>query len=129
MKQETETMSGTIEADECCYVGPRRPRYPTGKVGRGTDKQPVIALVQRDGGVASKPVDRVTSTHLRSFIDQKVDKTKSRLMTDELLIYRKIGREFAGGHGTVNHGKRKYVDGDKHNNTAESFLAMVKRSH
>lgn len=130
MKQETETMSGTIEADEC-YVGARKPRYPVGKSksGRATDKQPVIALVQRNGGVASKPVDRVTTANIRDFINQKVDKGTSRLMTDECRIYTRIGREFAGGHGVVNHGRKTYVDGDKHNNTAESFFALVKRAH
>lgn len=129
MKQETATMSGTIEADET-YIGPRKPRYRgTSKPGRGTDKHPVIALVQRSGGVASKPVDRVTTENIRNFINGTVDKDNATLMTDELRVYTKIGREFSGGHGVVHHGRRTYVDGNKHCNTAESFFALVKRAH
>jgi hypothetical protein len=48
-------------------------------------------------------------------------------MTDEFSSYRGLGREFKGGHETVNHGDKEYVRGDVHVNTAESFFALLKR--
>jgi hypothetical protein len=50
------------------------------------------------------------------------------LCTDELLVYRAIGREFAGGHGRVSHSNGEYVNkaGD-HVNTAECFFSLLKR--
>jgi transposase-like protein len=57
--------------------------------------------------------------------------TKSRLMTDELRAYRRIGQRFAG-HDAVNHGQeewaRKLGDGTKaHTNTVEGFFSILKR--
>jgi hypothetical protein len=54
--------------------------------------------------------------------------TKSRLMTDELRAYRRIGQRFAG-HDAVNHGEeewaRKLPDGVKaHTNTVEGFFSI-----
>ena len=51
------------------------------------------------------------------------------LVTDELNVYRGVGKPFAS-HTTVNHGKREYVRKGNpgiHSNTAESFFARVKR--
>ena len=48
-------------------------------------------------------------------------------MTDEHLSYGGIGQHFAGGHQTVNHGKKEYARGEVTTNTAESFFALLKR--
>ena len=50
--------------------------------------------------------------------------------TDELPSYRGIGREFFGGHRTVNHGKGQYARGKDYEinvNSAESYFALLKR--
>jgi hypothetical protein len=57
--------------------------------------------------------------------------TKSRLMTDELRAYRRIGQRFAG-HDAVDHGKvewaRKLDDGtEAHVNSAEGYFSILKR--
>jgi hypothetical protein len=49
------------------------------------------------------------------------------ISTDELHLYRGIGKEFKGGHITVNHGYKQYVLGDASTNTAESSFALLKR--
>lgn len=120
-----EKLHGTVEADET-YVG-GKPRYiAKGKRGRGTKKTPVLGLVQRDGDIRARVIPDVTGKTLRKIIFENVDQ-RSRLMTDQLFTYRKIGRKFPGGHLTVKHHLNEYVRGDAHVNTAESFFALLKR--
>jgi transposase-like protein len=122
-------LKGTVEVDET-YVGgkprpvPGQPR--NAKRGRGTKKTPVVALVERDGRVRARKVERVDGATLKGAIRENVDR-KARIMTDELSIYRGIGAEFEGGHETVNHGASEYARGDAHVNSAESFFALLKR--
>src|SRR5262249_18734035 len=54
-------MTGIVEMDET-WVGSRRPKAGTSKQGRGTNKIPVVALVQRGGeGVYAKPLQTVSA--------------------------------------------------------------------
>ena len=119
-------LKGTIEVDET-YVG-GKPRKGTGphKRGRGTKKIPVLALVERDGRVRSKPIKRLNAKTLKGAIRANVHKD-SRIMTDEWASYVGIGREFKGGHEVVNHGKDEFVRGDSFTNTVESYFALLKR--
>lgn len=124
-------LSGEVEVDET-YVG-GKPRYKgQSKRGRGTNKTPVVALVERDGDVRCMPVENVTAKTLHSEIHTAVAK-ESTILTDELVSYGGIGESFDGGHETVNHGRREYVrkTGGKclHTNTVESFFALIKRGH
>src|SRR5208337_3182439 len=96
------------------------------KRGRGTQKAPVVALVERNGKVISKPVVNVTAKTLKSAIREAVDK-EAKIMTDEWEAYRGIEKEFKGGHGVVNHRSGEYVKGDISTNTAESYFALLKR--
>ncbi len=59
-------------------------------------------------------------------IDQFVDK-RAHLKTDELRAYKLIGKKYAS-HQWVNHQSKEYSRGDTHNNTAESFNAMLERA-
>jgi len=121
-----KVLSGDIEVDET-YVG-GKPRYGTGKhkTGRGTKKTPVVALVQRDGGVKTRVVDRVNAKTLHAAILENVDKD-SRIVTDEWPGYRGIGKHYGGRHFFVNHSAKQYVNGPIHTNTVESFFALLKR--
>lgn len=47
-------------------------------------------------------------------------------MTDEHNAYSGLEKEFAS-HETVNHGAGEYVNGDVYTNTAESWIALLKR--
>jgi transposase-like protein len=119
-------MTGTVECDET-YVG-GKPRFGTGphKRGRGTSKTPVLGIVQRDGNIHRRVVTDVSAATLKSAIRECVD-NQARIVTDEHLAYRGLGKEFAGGHHTVNHGTREYARGDIWTNTAESSFALIKR--
>lgn len=123
----TGPLSGPVEVDET-YVG-GKPRYKQNRTGprSGADaKQPVLAMVEREGRVKTKPVTNVTGKTLKQFIRDGVD-WNSAIITDENPSYRGIGKEYLGGHHTVCHSAKEYVRGDIHSNTIESFFAIVKR--
>ena len=116
---------GTVEVDET-YVG-GKPRFKgISKRGRGTNKTPVFAAVERDGRIRRRIVADVTGKTLKSAIRELVD-TKARIVSDENAAYAGIGPEYWGGHDSVRHGAREYVRGDVHTNTAESSFAIIKR--
>ena len=120
-------LKGTVEVDET-YVGgkPRPGSDEKAKRGRGTKKTPVVALVERDGRVRARKIDRVDGATLKGAIRDNVDRS-SRIMTDEWAAYRGIGAEFKGGHEVVTHSAGEYARGDAHTNTLESFFALLKR--
>jgi transposase-like protein len=118
----------TVEADET-YVG-GKPRYKgQSKRGRGTNKAPVAVLVERDGNVRVQHIDNVTADTLCENVIVNVDPA-AKIVTDDFASYIGIGDVFAGGHATVNHSAKIYVNIDgEHVNTAESFNALLKRGH
>ncbi|MDZ4659451.1 MAG: IS1595 family transposase [Bythopirellula sp.] len=122
---------GIVEVDETFVGG--KPRNPgeSGR-GRGTNKQPVMVLVERDGRAVCGPIQRLTADQLKAPIRKYVGR-RAMIMTDELNAYGGLYAEF-GGHETVNHSQKQYArkrtDGlVVHSNTAESFFALVKRGH
>ncbi len=118
-------LSGDVEVDET-YIG-GTPRYPgISKRGRGTNKQCVMAMVQRGGNVVTKPIANVTSLTLKDAIRENVERS-ARIITDENNSYRGLAFQYAGGHETVNHRAKEYVRGDVYSNTAEGFFALLKR--
>jgi transposase-like protein len=134
MKKEpmASMLQGTVEVDET-YVG-GKPRKGTGphKRGRGTDKTPVMVLVERDRSARAMPLPNVTADTLKNEIAVNVAK-EAVIMTDELSSYGGI-RENAGEHRTVNHSKGEYSRRDEDGvlvstNTAEPFFALLKRGH
>ena len=126
---------GTVEADECYLGGKPRPKAGEPRTharGRGTAKTPVLVLVERKGGAVCRPLPNVTAKELRKHVTL-IDPT-AMLMTDEWKSYGPVGKRFAA-HQRVNHGKGEYAaigpDGEWsiHNNTAESFFALLRRGH
>ena len=120
-------LRGDVEVDET-YVGgkPRKGSHGPNPKGRGTKKQPVMALVERDGAARTRVIPDVSGATLRSVIQEAVDRD-SRILTDEWPGYRGVGRHFTHGHETVRHGSGEYVRDDVSTNTAESFFALLKR--
>src|SRR6478752_596757 len=113
-----------VEADETYIGGKARNKA----YGPPPKKEAVLTVVARDGEARSKHIANVPARALRETIVTKVSR-KSYLMTDEAVVYTKLGREFSG-HGTVNHSANEYVrtGGFHHTNTVEGFIGLFKRA-
>ena len=111
-----------VEADETWIGGKAKNRA----FKAPPKKEPVVALVERDGKVRSFHVKAVSASTLRPILFTQIDRA-SFLMTDESNVYTKAGREFSG-HGTVNHSIKEYVRGGfYHSNTVENYFSILKR--
>jgi transposase-like protein len=127
---QSPKLTGTVEVDET-YVG-GKPRYrghaKVGRPGPADSKIPVLGMVQRNGDVRFRAMERLTADRMRDVIAENADLT-CRLITDEFQQYGPIGRAFTGGHETVRHSEREYVraGSDIHSNTIEGVFSLVKR--
>lgn len=86
----------------------------------------MLVAVERNGSVRTAPVENDSIENLKPVINKFVHKD-SHLRTDQLHSYKEIGKEYAS-HESVNHLDKEYVRGDVHNNTAESFNALIERA-
>lgn len=133
-------LDGTVEIDECYVGGKPRPgnngkpgQKAKPKRGRGTEKQPVMVLVERGGKSKAMPIAKADGETLMQSAREHVAKTAA-IVTDEWAGYRGLGAHFDGGHRTVNHGKGEYVRYEDagatfvSTNTAESWFALLKRA-
>jgi hypothetical protein len=135
---EVEPMGGpgkVVEADETYFgnlpertIGelnragkPRSKGYRTGP----HHKRAILSLVERGGKVRSFHVEQAYVERVAEIVRDNVAK-ESRLHTDESMLYRNIGKEFAA-HERVVHSKKEYARGDVTTNTIESFFSVFKR--
>jgi transposase-like protein len=131
-------LTGVVEVDET-YIGGKgrrpnkrtyKPLDPTApdrrlrKTGRGTDKTPVVLLVERGGMARSYRVANVSGAEIKDVIRKNVDRA-AHLRTDSFASYRGLAKEYAS-HEVVNH-LDEWVRGDVHTNTAENFFSILKR--
>jgi transposase-like protein len=128
-EQEPGKLTGTVEVDEV-YLG-GRPRYPgVSKRGRGTNKTPVVGMVQRGGDVRFQMMERLTADRMAEFIAENADHT-CRIITDDFPAYKRLelGQYFEGGHETVTHSEKEYVRAgtDIHSNSIEGVFSLVQR--
>jgi transposase-like protein len=119
---------GSVQVDEAYIGGKPRKGSSSGKprYGRSTEKQPIVALVEKGGRVRSHMIARPDAKTLREAIRKHVDKSAT-IHTDEWSAYHGIGKDFAGGHQTVNHSSGEYARDGVTTNEAEAFFALLKR--
>lgn len=67
----------------------------------------------------------LTAHNLKTCIRKNVDR-ETRLMTDDFRSYRGLDKEFIE-HNVIHHGRKEYVRGNVHTNTAEGFFSLLKR--
>lgn len=111
-----------VEADETYVGGKAKNRAYAEKLPR---HEPVVALVERKGRVASFHVPNVNATNMKPIIKEQIS-AKSHLRTDESAVYTEIGKSFAS-HEVVNHSAKEYVRGDAYTNTVEGYFSILKR--
>jgi transposase-like protein len=124
-----------IEADEAYYGKRKAPVVPSAArkgrpylkrgLGGGIAKRPIVALVERGGEARVTHMGHVTAKNIGAFMAKNVD-LKSRLNTDESVLYKTLGKDFAS-HEHVNHGAKEFARGDVTINTAEGYFGVLKR--
>lgn len=113
--------AGIVEADET-YVGGKHRRK------HGFQKKAVIfGMIERGGLVKAFHVPHRGTEMLLPKIKEHIS-PKARIMTDEAKVYQKLPR-FGYTHGSVKHGKRRWVYKDINTNSIESFWALFKRGY
>lgn len=125
------TLSGVIEVDET-YVGgawinkPIAVRRQGAKRGRGTTKQAIFGLVERERGTTR--VFLVTDTKGATLIPiiKKVVTKGSAIYSDGWPAYRTLPK-YGFIHAFVDHNQYEYVRGSVHTNTIEGFWAQLKK--
>lgn len=117
---------GTVEADETYWGNDKRSKLGSKSKGRGGDhKEKIVSLVERNGHVRSFHVKEVNGATLRKILTDQIA-ADANLMTDDLRLYKPIGKAFAS-HESVNHSKKEYARGNAHTNTIEGFFSIFKR--
>jgi hypothetical protein len=126
---EAPKLTGTVEADET-FVGGKRHGHGAkrGRPALDSHKTPVLGMVQRDGDVRLRMMERLTADRIGAVLAENADLT-CRLITDEWAGYRRPGSAFAGGHEVVTHSAGEYVrpGTDIHSNTIEGVFSLIKR--
>lgn len=120
MAQGGDLLSGVVEADET-YVG----GVQAGMQG-GKGKAIVAGLVEREGEVKAKVVEKASSKILLPNIEENVEKGAT-IYTDELRSYATLPK-LGYTHDSVRHFFKEYVRADVHTNSIEGFWSQLKRS-
>jgi transposase-like protein len=135
-----EKLGGTIECDET-YVGGklrvgayrpraymrargRKPNYPSVV----SNKAAVFSVLQRDGAVRSRHVERVTAENLRPIIEEMIA-DDAHIMTDTSTVLASALKNRK--HDQVNHVAKEYVRYENGKcittNSIEGFFSLLKR--
>jgi transposase len=98
--------------------------------GRGTyqkDKPPIITIVERNTGLIIFSVEKNLSKHV---IQDKIEKhciKPVKIFTDDYTIYSNLkSHEMVLKHDIINHGERKYAEGETHVNNTENGHSLLR---
>ena len=124
---ERRKLTGEVELDES-YFGPRRIRGRATRRGRGTHKQPVFGIFERNGTVYTEVVPNCQKSTLQPLILGKVAK-ESMIHSDGWRGYDGLVDVGYDRHLRVNHSKHEFSNKERgcHINGIESFWSFVKR--
>ncbi len=137
MIDNCEKLQNIVEMDEAYTGGKPRKKYPTNdpsepniskitsKRGRGTKKTPVVGIVERDGKIHLKVIEKLTGRNLLAMLKENVKTDNAIVMTDDYRAYRKFDETVE--HLVIEH-KKEFSRGIVHANTIEGFWAILKNS-
>ena len=134
MTQEplSSKLTGVVEIDET-YIGgklriPRRRKDGEKRPSVVSNKAAVVSVLQRDGRVQSRHVQRVTAANLKPIVEQMVSED-AHVMTDSANVL--VGALKNHRHDQVNHFAKEYArykDGVCiTTNSVEGFFGLLKR--
>ena len=120
------TLDGIVELDEA-YIGGRRVGgKKKGLTGRGAKKAIVFGMMEREGEVITRVVERASRKEMLPHVAKHVE-PGTHISTDEWPVY-KVLPAMGYTHGTVEHRAKQYVSGLDHVNNLEAFWLILKRS-
>ena len=136
MQERDVLLKGIVEADET-FVGARAKRQPDKQLRtkRGVEKMTYLGAIERDGrvvvGIAdgvTKPRDSKLKDLIPEFIENVVDKSDVKLVTDGFSAYNPLGKILP--HYVAKHKEEEPLttDIDVHTNTIEGFWTWIKRA-
>jgi transposase-like protein len=136
MIDNCKVLQNIVEMDEAYVGGKPRKKPPisanipsisnvANKRGRGTRKTPVVGIVERDGDIVLKVIEKLTFRNLFAMLKKNVKTDNAILITDEYTGYKRMDNEIE--HLVINH-KKEYSRGAINTNTIEGFWAIVKNS-
>jgi transposase-like protein len=97
----------------------------TDKRGRGTHKTPVVGVVERNGKVVLKVIEKLTYRNLMAMLKENVNTKDAIVITDKFSSYRKFKNEVE--HLVIDHSKQ-FAKGAIHTNNIEGFWSILKNS-
>lgn len=125
-QREMRSFVGTVELDESYFGGLRRRGAPGApKRVRGTNKQPVFGIFERNGRVYTEIVNDCSAHTLQAIVRGKVN-AESVIHTDKWRGYDGLVDVGYDKHFRVNHSK-KFAENGVHINGIESFWSFTKR--
>jgi transposase-like protein len=130
-EDQVELLKGIVEIDET-YLGGKlgnKHRHVRRKIKRTTGymhRQPVMGLLERNGKLLMRVLDKNSGDILKPIIRELVSK-KAIIVTDGFGGYYGLNKEYKK-HQIVNHEKDEFVNGKYHTNNLENIWSKLKRA-
>jgi transposase len=117
---------GEVEIDKS-YFGPRRIKGKSTRRGRGTHKQPVFGIYERNGRVYTEIIPDCERKTLRAIITGRID-LESTIYSDSWSGYSGLVDVGYDKHFRINHKKNEFSNRKGvHINGIEAFWSYTKR--
>lgn len=124
LEEFSRIITGEAECDEA-YFGGKRLRGVPGKRGRGTHKQPVFGIFERQGRVYTEIVPNCRKKTLQAIIRGRID-TEAVVHTDKWRGYDGLVDVGYDKHKRINHSKAFSYGNGTHINGIENFWSFTK---